>query len=319
VTIHDIQSIAHLLLVSFLPSFTHCSFLLYSLLRFARRQFELSPAQVATLVDSLQFSATCPMPNVSSALPPRYTPAPVRVTTEAFFYVASEGSACSDGNAGTIQAPFCSIVRAVSACRAASQKCFVLLRGGVHRLNATVELTSQDNGLTLASYSQDPEPAVITGAMAVTGEWEKWSTVEGRTTARTCTQYPGADSSSGSDLPGSGFETASPDDCVAACEQAGCLCAGGVWGKAGSTHLCYIKRFATVDSFRACSSLLCASAATRPFTPIRPRTMWLSTALRAPRPSTASRYPWMLFRRFLSTARGTPIRRIKGAGEFLMF
>ena len=67
---------------------------------------------------------------------------------------------CSDSSAGSEAAPFCSIMKGVQACRAASDLCAVFLRGGVHRLKEPILLGPSDSNLTIAGYEQIPRLAL---------------------------------------------------------------------------------------------------------------------------------------------------------------
>lgn len=86
------------------------------------------------------------------------------------YYVAP--TSCSDSSAGTEAQPFCTVLKGVQACRAASGSCAVFLRGGVHRLNETIVLGPSDSKLTIAGYSG--EDAVVSGTtpLAVSA-WQK--------------------------------------------------------------------------------------------------------------------------------------------------
>lgn len=93
-----------------------------------------------------------------------YTPA--RLAAECaigpFFVNATGGS---DAGAGGKAAPFRSLARALAATRAARPGgggggvACIVLRGGVHYLGATVELTAADSGLVVAGYAGDTPDA----------------------------------------------------------------------------------------------------------------------------------------------------------------
>jgi hypothetical protein len=84
------------------------------------------------------------------------------------FFVAPNGS---DTSNGTIHDPFATVARAVAATRAAREpgtaSARIVLRGGVHVLNATVDLDSRDSLLTITAF---PSEAVwVSGGAPLTG------------------------------------------------------------------------------------------------------------------------------------------------------
>ena len=94
------------------------------------------------------------------------------------FFVAVDGS---DAAAGSELAPFRTIARGVTACRASStqagSKCALGLRAGVHRMNETITLTPADSGLTIMGApgpgsSQEGKTVTISGATALTPSWK---------------------------------------------------------------------------------------------------------------------------------------------------
>eukprot|EP00051_Salpingoeca_urceolata_P027355 m.481138 g.481138 ORF g.481138 m.481138 type:complete len:908 (+) comp22057_c0_seq1:176-2899(+) len=211
---------------------------------------DLTAAQAGTLYDSLhRDSITGLVCNISVAdrgRPARYqADAPPPPGSPVFYVAASGSSDCSDsGNDGSIGKPFCHVQRGVDACRAAvggDSPCSVLLRGGVYYLGATIELTPADSFLTVAGYPG--ENATVSGATLLQPSWTPVPD-QGQ---RKCTTYPNTDASDGGDLPGSGFVTATAEECVANC-SANCKCVVGVWGSDGSDHECFIKFSGTIGT-----------------------------------------------------------------------
>lgn len=91
------------------------------------------------------------------------------------FYVATDGN---DANPGTQEAPFLTLQRAQAAVRSlpssafSHQDVYVLLRGGIYRVQQTLELTPADSGreghdVVYAAYPG--ETPVLNGAIQVTG------------------------------------------------------------------------------------------------------------------------------------------------------
>jgi len=123
--------------------------------------------------DALQLGTYCgqapppPPPSARSAAAP-----PLRATS-IFFSDALHGD---DGAAGTLAAPFRTIARGVSACRAvAAPPCALLLRGsGPFHLNSTLLLDARDSGLTIAAAPG--ESAVVSGGTPLEGA--AWTVVD---------------------------------------------------------------------------------------------------------------------------------------------
>jgi hypothetical protein len=80
------------------------------------------------------------------------------------FYVSPSGS---DGNAGTLAAPFKTLTQAKAAMRASSTNKTAYLRSGTYPLSATLSLGVADNGETWQTYPSDPvDSAVLDGGSA---------------------------------------------------------------------------------------------------------------------------------------------------------
>lgn len=63
-----------------------------------------------------------------------------------FFVDANKGS---DSNSGTIDSPFKTIVKAITSAQVAKRYTVIILREGTYYLTETIQLGSQDNGLTI--------------------------------------------------------------------------------------------------------------------------------------------------------------------------
>ena len=86
------------------------------------------------------------------------------------FYVdANKGS---DTNSGTMDSPFKTIGKAVTAARAAGQSSTIVLREGTFYLTETIELGMQDKGLTIQNYQT--EKVWISGGKVITPKWDKY-------------------------------------------------------------------------------------------------------------------------------------------------
>jgi hypothetical protein len=111
---------------------------------------------------------------------------------EACFFVSPLPSPhCSDTGPGSEGQPLCTVQAAATACRqlTAGAGCAVFLRGGTHRLRATVELAPEDSGLLVASYPG--ERAVVSGAQAL--DSSGWTKVRSPTGTTTLWRAPVAD------------------------------------------------------------------------------------------------------------------------------
>ena len=96
-------------------------------------------------------------------------PLPKSDASSSFYVDATKGS---DSNSGTMNSPFKTINKAVMAARSAGQYSTVVLREGTFYLTDTIELTSQDKGLTIQNYPN--EVAWISGGRVIMPKWEKY-------------------------------------------------------------------------------------------------------------------------------------------------
>ena len=142
----------------------------------AKIQPRMSDANKQRLLQGL--AVVDPSPPLSKASAPITHPA----AGQASFYVSPDKSACSDAGPGSEQQPLCTVQAAVSACRGGGgSSCAVVLRGGTHRLGATITLGPADSRLSVTPYPG--ERAVVTGAQELdSGTWTKVRTLSATTT-----------------------------------------------------------------------------------------------------------------------------------------
>jgi hypothetical protein len=117
--------------------------------------------------DGLELATKC---NSSFSLLPRAPVAaaqPGAAPPATTLYV--DFAAGSDSNPGTLALPLQHVATAVAKARTSPQPAAILLRGGVHRLAATLALTSADSGLTIANYPG--EAPVLTSGMVLKPTW----------------------------------------------------------------------------------------------------------------------------------------------------
>jgi len=135
----------------------------------ARAQPWRPEASLRDVHDALQLAVLCNSTfpgHVPAASLPSPSPPPLGGT---ILYVNATGG--DDGAAGTLSAPLASIAGAVARVRAGvPPPATILLREGVHRLNATLRLQASDAGLTFGAYQG--EVATVSGARALTLAWE---------------------------------------------------------------------------------------------------------------------------------------------------
>jgi hypothetical protein len=136
------------------------------------RQVRPDKASFTAVFDALQLD-TC---NISRPFESVWRAPPVApvtaVTTEQLeFFVSAERG--NDTESGTIETPFATPKRGVTACRAAkSSSCVVTLRRGTYYLaDSPLMIGADDSGLTIRSYAG--ERAELSGGMPLTGlEWK---------------------------------------------------------------------------------------------------------------------------------------------------
>ena len=90
--------------------------------------------------------------------------------SSSFYVDATKGS---DSNSGTMDSPFQTINKAVMAARSAGQYSTVVLREGTFYLTDTIELSSQDKGLTIQNYPN--EVVWISGGKMIMPKWKKYN------------------------------------------------------------------------------------------------------------------------------------------------
>lgn len=146
---------------------------------FIERALEVNPtlsiAQTAAMVDALagdpamgQGCIVSAPENLSSVRSRSSSPPPN--SGPVFFCDAVRGNDAGDGS---LQSPFLTIMRGISAVRATGAGGTVNLRGGgTFYLNATLALSAADSGLTLQTYPPDAEIAWLSGSMPLTSlDW----------------------------------------------------------------------------------------------------------------------------------------------------
>ena len=100
----------------------------------------------------------------TSRFPLLHKPARAPTAGGQTFYVATTGS---DGNAGTMAAPFATLAAAVAATRATPGWDTILLRGGTYYNVPTTVLTAADSGLTIQNFPG--EEVWLSGAKPLVG------------------------------------------------------------------------------------------------------------------------------------------------------
>jgi hypothetical protein len=239
-------------------------------------------AQLASSLDVGQGPDTCTVPSADDDVPHITAGAsPSRPTHRSSnpqwgltaspneFVVDPGSTSCSDGAAGTLAAPLCTVAAGVLKCRGFGGACTVALRGGqtTHRLNATISITPADSGLTIMAYPGD-SPPVVSGAALLSPKWTlaphppppmsasppQPQPVGTAAAAAKCTLFNHTDCTGGFDL--GTPSVASAEACMAAC-LADCRCAVGVWGDTGHGHTCYLKQVLP----SRCQPLRCAVSA----------------------------------------------------------
>ena len=145
-------------------------------LEYARKiQPNLSTQKLQEIADALNGAKEAQNCNVSvknladsnSGRPTRIYAAPSGAST---FYVDSNGG--SDSNSGTMNSPFKTIEKAITAARAAGQGSTIVLRKGTYYLTDTIALNTQDKGLTIQNYND--EEVWISGGKVIMPKWEKY-------------------------------------------------------------------------------------------------------------------------------------------------
>ena len=112
--------------------------------------------------------------NCSVTVPDSYgvhhnlNPFPLPREAATFFVDATKGN---DSNIGTIDTPFKTIGKAVTAARTTGQSSTIVLREGTFYLTETIELGTQDKGVTIQNYKM--EEVWISGGKVITPKWHK--------------------------------------------------------------------------------------------------------------------------------------------------
>ena len=134
---------------------------------------DLSPDKQQQVADALNGAKEAQNCNVSVFNSKRGSHAPSFTVPEgsSTFYVDADKG--SDSNTGSMGSPFKTIEKALSATRSAGQPSTIVLRKGTYYLTKTLELGTQDNGLTIQNYEM--EEVWISGGKVFTPKWEKYN------------------------------------------------------------------------------------------------------------------------------------------------
>lgn len=148
---------------------------------------DLAPQQA--VFDALRLGADCglPTPTATTDLAsPRTVEAAFEDRVTARFgaeYAATwyaDPVNGNDSNSGTLQSPFKTVQKAVSAARSGPSPALIQLRNGTFYLSAPVLLTADDSGLTIAGYPG--EVPVISGGLPLgTLSWTAYNITSGMT------------------------------------------------------------------------------------------------------------------------------------------
>ena len=96
----------------------------------------------------------------------------------ATFYVDCNSG--SDSNSGSMDSPFKTISKALTATRAAGQSSTITMRKGTYYLTETIQLDTRDKGLTIQNYLK--EEVWISGGKVITPKWEKFNVDQSKQT-----------------------------------------------------------------------------------------------------------------------------------------
>src|SRR5438045_268626 len=85
------------------------------------------------------------------------------------FYVSNNGN---DSASGSLEQPFCSLPRALSAARdvrakSALKEIAIQIRGGTYFLDAPIAIAANDSGVTIAAYKD--ETPILSGGVQIKG------------------------------------------------------------------------------------------------------------------------------------------------------
>ena len=137
----------------------------------------LSATKSQELADALNGAVEAQGCNVSAKTTSQRSPKPPSfpdtVAASAVFYVDTNKG--SDTNTGSMDAPFQTIPKAVSAARSLSGKpSTIVLRAGTFYLEDTIALTEQDSNLTIHNYPG--EEVTISGGKVIKPSWKVFDT-----------------------------------------------------------------------------------------------------------------------------------------------
>ena len=120
--------------------------------------------------DALELDSGC---GVTRPIEVAFTPASLALPAGVAFHVAPEHG--DDALAGSEDAPFRTIHRALAATRAAPSAApkSIVLQAGVHYLNATMELAAADSGLTITAAPGAEGKVTVSGGLLLTPTWTK--------------------------------------------------------------------------------------------------------------------------------------------------
>ena len=129
-------------------------------------QPSLSPALQSSIHDGLELSTLC---NKTFAPAPPGAPAPKRVTAPPASSLFVDFAHGDDSAAGSQASPMKTIAAAVTRARTLTPPVALILRGGVHRLDATVSLGAQDSGLSIEAFAG--ETPVVSSGLVLAPKW----------------------------------------------------------------------------------------------------------------------------------------------------
>ena len=146
----------------------------------AHIQPQISAANLGHVFDSLELEALCNASRPSpGGTPPQ--PHPPATPADALFV---DGGSGDDAASGTKEKPLRTVGKAVELAAARKGTKAVLLRGGVHFIHETLELSPQHSGLLISAYCSGSAPceeAWISGGIELQpAEWKEHDTTGGR-------------------------------------------------------------------------------------------------------------------------------------------
>ena len=147
----------------------------------AHIQPQISAANLGHVFDSLELEALC---NASRPAPGGTPPQPHPPATPGSDALFVDGGSGDDAASGTKEKPLRTVGKAVELAAARKGTKAVVLRGGVHFIHETLELSPQHSGLLISAYCSGSTPceeAWISGGIELQpAEWKEYDTTGGR-------------------------------------------------------------------------------------------------------------------------------------------